>query len=60
MIEKRFIFNTEAEAKAFRDGIEYVNDSAVEVVEILERATEGQGLPEFTVFVRDEDARKDD
>jgi hypothetical protein len=51
----RFTFRTEGEAKAFRQGIEFVNDSAVEVVGIEERATEELGLPEFTVVVRDED-----
>ena len=34
-------FKTEAEAKAFKQGVEYVNDSCVEVVEIKHVDSEG-------------------
>jgi hypothetical protein len=42
-------YTTYQEAQAFRDGIEYANDSALTVVGILE------GTKEFHVYLLDED-----
>lgn len=51
-VEKRF--GTQAEANAFREGVEYVNDSYVKVVGV---EPDGDG---FKVVLEDQDALPDD
>jgi hypothetical protein len=40
MAQREFFFRTECEADAFVDGVEYVNDSAVAVVNLAKDGTE--------------------
>ena len=47
-----FTFGSLAEAEAFKDGVEYVNDDAIQAVEI--RAWIGHHDPEKDEFVEDE------
>jgi hypothetical protein len=50
----RHLFDTEAEAKAFEIGVEYVNDSAISVDEVY-NLSDGS----WVVVVSDEDADED-
>ena len=54
MSKSSFTFRTEAEAEAFRQGIEYVNDSSLQVIEIVE---DRHG---WHVSIRDEDGADDE
>lgn len=55
MARKTFEFCSEAEAKAFVQGVEYVNDSAVEVKGIKQRKKTGHWI----VTVADSDAHEE-
>jgi hypothetical protein len=46
---KKFEFPTEAEARAFAEGVEFVNDSSVEVVSTAQESVSGS----WTVTVED-------
>lgn len=54
MGQAQFRFPTEAEAIAFKRGVEYVNDSALEAYEPVERNGE------WVIEVDDEDDREND
>lgn len=57
-MRKTFSFQTEPEAVAFVDGVEYVNDSAIEVIEITKTNTDKK-YP-WLVTVEDYDAQDND
>ena len=56
MKQVRHIFDTTTEANAFVAGVEYVNDSSLEVVDI-EVGTDDLG-PRSTVVVNDDDGHE--
>ena len=56
---RKFLFNTQGEAGAFCDGVEYVNDSAVEILGMHEDVGE-DGAAKFYVVIRDHDGQDDD